>query len=459
MAELERDLNRDLATAGGFLEKFLDGLDDAPARRLPEPDALRAVAEPPGEQPGDLDQLLETVGVAASMAVETAGPRYLGYVPGGGLVSSAVGGLLGSVLNRYTGLADLAPGLVALEEGVLRWLVSVFGLPPGAGGLLTTGGSQAMLSMALAVRERRFGDGDLSRARIYLSDQAHHSIEKAARVVGFPAAAVRHVPTGDGRRLDADAVASAVTADRAAGLEPALLVGNGGTTNAGTVDPLCDLADVAEQHGLWYHVDACYGGFFQLTGRGRARFAGIERADSVTLDPHKSLFLPYGTGALLVRDRASFAGADGGHRAEYMQDLADRDLPDYATLGTELTREPRGLRLWLPLHLHGVAAFRTALDEKLDLAQHAYDTLAAMPHADVLEPPDLSTVVFRVPGGDDANRSVLDRVNGTGRVFWSSTRLDGRLTLRLCILSFRTHRPHVDEALDAVHTAAVEHAG
>jgi aromatic-L-amino-acid decarboxylase len=246
-----------------------------------------------------------------------------------------------------------------------------------------------------------------------------------------------------------------VAADRAAGRRPFLLVATAGTTSTGTVDPLPELARVARDHGLWFHVDAAYGGFFQLTERGRRRLAGIEQADSLVLDPHKGLFLPYGTGVVLVRDTAwlhdAFA-ADG----VYLQDAATgaAQLPDYADRGPELTRDFRGLRLWLPLHLHGVAAFREALDEKLDLVAHAHQELSAEAALELPWVPDLSTVVFRRRGDDAGNRDLLQRINGTRRVFLSSTQIGGRYTLRLCVLSHRTHHEHVAAAVAAIRDAA-----
>ena len=442
-----------LAQVSERLAGFIDGLPAAPAHAVGRAAGAVDLAAP-GEKPGELSDLLDHVFTAAALAIETAGPGFFGYIPGGGAVSSAVGELISRTLNRYTALADFAPALVALEDGLLRWLTTLFGLPPGSGGLLTTGGSQAVLSMVLAARQRYLGE-ELARGRIYLSDQANHCIHKAARIAGFPARSLRVVPTSRGRHLDPDAVAAAIAEDRAAGLTPFLLFGSAGTTNTGAVDPLADLAAVAARHHLWFHVDGCYGGFFQLTERGRTRLAGIEHADSVSLDPHKSLFLPYGTGTLLVRDLTTLAAAHtDDDPGEYLQDLAERPLPNYAHLGTELSREYRGLRLWLPLHLHGLAAFRDALDEKLDLALRAHHALRAEPALLIAHPPELSTVAFRLRDGDDqANRALLDRINATGQTFLSSTRLDGRLTLRICILSHRTHAEHLDQALDIIRDA------
>lgn len=261
--------------------------------------------------------------------------------------------------------------------------------------------------------------------------------------------------------MDVAALDAAVSADRSAGLTPFCVVASAGTTNTGAVDPLSAVADLAAEHGLWLHVDAAYGGFFQLTARGRERLAGIDRADSITLDPHKSLFLPFGTGCLLVRDGQALRRAHSGDAASYLQDIDDVGLPDFADYGPELTRDFRGLRMWLPLQLHGVAAFRDTLDEKLDLAEHAFALLAADPGLEVLGAPDLSTFAFacRVRGGDTdaadaATADLLARVNAEGRILMSSTRLRGRFAIRVSVLNHRTDRARIDEGLEAIRRHA-----
>jgi aromatic-L-amino-acid decarboxylase len=438
------------------LVDFVAGLDRAPTMVTEDRDGVIAsVSGPPPEEPTGPADLVHRIGRAADLALETSGPRFLAYLPGGGDISSAVGEFLARGLNRYGTLAVGAPALAALEDSVVRWFASLFGLPPGAGGLLTTGGSQAMLSMVLAAREQHVGE-DLGSARIYVSDQAHHCVAKAAKIAGFPVRSLRMLATRDGRRLDPRTVADAVAEDKRSGLNPFLVVATAGTTNTGDIDLLPDLAAVAARERLWFHVDACYGGFFQLTERGRDRMGGIEQADSITLDPHKSLFLPFGTGALLVRDLAVLAAAHTAPEpGDYLHDVGPAAAPDYADLGTELTRENRGLRVWLPLHLHGLTAYRNALNEKLDLAERVYRRLAAVPSLEVPHPPPLSTVVFRLRGGDDdANLQFLDRINTSRRVFLSTTRLRGRVVVRLCVLSHRTHAEHIDEALDIITAAA-----
>ena len=438
----------------GLVADFIEGLPKAPAVDLG--DANRLVAEllrPPADGPGEFRALLEQFRRAAGQAVETAGPGYLAYVPGGGLFTAALAELLARTANRYTGLSAFAPALVAMEHGVVRWLCEQFGLPPTATGLVTTGGSMATLSAVAAARSDRLGD-DFGDGTLYVTAHTHHCVAKAARLAGFPATRVRIVPTTPQLRMGAGAAARMIAEDRAAGLRPFLLVGTAGTTNTGAIDPLGELGELARREGLWFHVDGAYGGFFQLTARGRSRLAGIERADSVALDPPKGLFLPYGTGMLLVRNAAPLRAAHTG-TAHYLQDLDDdRGLPDYADLGPELTREFRGLWLWLPLHLHGVGAFRAALDEKLNLAADAYRKLADDPLFEVPWAPELSVVVFRLPSDDRVNQRLLDRVNATKRVFLSSTRIDGRHTLRLCVLSHRTHAEHMAEAIEIIRCAA-----
>jgi aromatic-L-amino-acid decarboxylase len=266
--------------------------------------------------------------------------------------------------------------------------------------------------------------------------------------------------------MDPHAAAAMIRADRDAGLRPFLLVANAGTTDTGTIDPLPQLAALARREDMWFHIDAAYGGFFRLTARGEERLAGVEQADSVTLDPHKTLFLPFGTGALVVRDIAALRAAHDG-TGSYLQDTgAAGSVPDSAHLGPELTHEIRGLRAWLPLHLHGVDAFREALDEKLDLAEHVHDTLSGVPGLEVPQRPDLSTVVFRVrpadgsraaaERADEAGRRLLEQINGHRRVVLSSTIVDNRYTLRVCVVSHRTHRDRIAEALDII-TAEAKH--
>ncbi len=437
---------------------FVEALPERPASLAGVPpqevEALqRRLLAPPAEGPGELDALLREIEEAADAAVESAGPSYLAYIPGGGLYASAAADLYARATNRYVGLSGVAPGMAALEYSVVAWLASVLGMPRGGGGTLLSGGSMANFAAVVTAREQLLGE-EIGRGVAYATEETHQSVAKALHLAGLPARALRRVPCAPDLAMDVSAAAQMIEEDRGAGRRPFLLVGSAGTTNTGAIDPLAQMAELAHREKLWLHVDGAYGGMFALTARGRESLRGIERADSVTLDPHKGLFMPYGTGALLVRDLQKLRAAHhvGGH---YLQDLRPLTVPDFSDLGPELTREVRGLRVWLPLHLYGVAAFRDALDEKLDLAQHAYERLSAAPFVEALGRPALSIVAFRARGrtpeeADDRGRAVLASVNERRRVFLSSTVVGGRFTLRLAILAHRTHLDRVDEAVDEV---------
>src|SRR5262245_32910020 len=325
----------------------------------------------------------------------TASPGYLAYIPSGGIFHTAVADLITDAVNRYMGIWVAAPGLAQLEVNVIRWFCDIVGYPSSAGGILTTGGSLSNFSALVTARRERLPENFLA-GTLYVSDQAHHSVAKAALLAGFPESAVREVASDARYRIRPDALERRIAEDRAAGRTPFLVVGNAGTTNSGALDDLAALAALARREGLWLHVDAAYGGFFLLTERGRRTFAGIENADSIALDPHKGLFLPYGTGALLVRDAAALKRAHA-LSAEYMPAMQeDPLLPDFNLMSPELSRDWRGLRVWLPIAMHGIGPFRRNLDEKLDLALRATEDLRSIPGIEILAEPQLSIVAFRL---------------------------------------------------------------
>lgn len=419
-------------------------LADPAARRLPH------------EEGRSLRDALDVVGRATRLGVNHASGKMLGFIPGSSLFLSAIADLISGVANSYTGVSFGSPGMVALERDVLRWLCDTMGLPAGSAGILTSGGSLATVSALLCARTDHL-HGDLSRARIYLTGQTHYCVAKAARIIGLPPSALRTVGVDAALRMDLDALRAAVEEDRAAGLQPFCVVGTAGTTNTGAIDPLAGIAAVAREQKLWFHVDGAYGGFFRLTERGRARLAGIDQADSIVLDPHKGLFLPFGTGCLLVRDRAVLRRAHSAEDRVYLRDVADAEENDFADISPELTRPNRGLRMWLPLQVHGVAAFREALDEKLDLAELAYRRLSALPGISVLEAPQLSVLAFHCHGSEgtveDDDRltdQLVQQLNASGAVFLSTTKLNGRVMARVAALSLHTTRAMMEEALTAI---------
>jgi aromatic-L-amino-acid decarboxylase len=312
-------------------------------------------AEPPedGTPAGPLLDLLFEKAIPASF--NNAGPGFFAYIPGGGQPYAAAADLISSAVNRYVGVFAPAPALVQLETNVIRWFARTVGYPVSAGGFLTSGGSLANFSALVAARHEKLPENFL-KGTLYVSDQGHHCIRKAALLAGFPAANVREISSDADFRIRLDALAERVAADRAAGFTPFLVVASAGTTNTGAVDDLDALADFAEQEALWLHTDAAYGGFFALTSRGRAALKGLQRADSIVLDPHKGLFLPYGTGSLLVKDPASLRRSHSvsAHYMPGMQD--DLDSVDFCEISPELSRNFRGLGSWLAVKLCGLGA-------------------------------------------------------------------------------------------------------
>ena len=448
------ELEAVLAKVSRLVRDLLDGYAQRPIVGHPTGAHLvpGLLADRPGE-PVSLDEALASVHEVVNTGPDIATGGELAYIPPSGLVTSAIAELIAATANRYTGLSGQTPAAVALEAGVLSWLTELFDLPATAQAILLSGGSAANLSALVAARDKH-APGAPHRATIYIGEQAHASVRKAARIAGIDPANVRVLPSPSGLRLDTEAVRLAIKQDLADGLLPIAIVAAAGTTNSGTIDPLPALATLARELGVWFHVDAAYGGFFQLTERGRARLVGIDQADSITLDPHKSLFLPFGTGALLVRDRDDLRRAFA-EDADYLRDLPDMgELPDFSQLTPELTRDWRGLKLWLPLKLHGVDAFRAALDDKLDLAALAWRMLDEDVNVEVLSRPDLSIVTFRVRGDDAAQDRALEAVHRDGRVRLSSTVIGGRVTLRMAILSHRTDRDRVELAVRLLSDAA-----
>lgn len=382
---------------------------------------------------------------------------HLGYIPGGGIYFSALGDYVADVFNHYAGVFFAGPGAVRMENLLIDWMKGLVGYPSSAVGNLTSGGSLANLIAIVTARDaKKITARQIERSVIYLSEQAHHSVDKAIRIAGLGECVIRHLPLDEKYRIIPNALARQIAEDQGAGLNPFLMVASAGTTDVGAVDPLAQIGDIAAANGLWYHIDAAYGGFFLLTEEGSTKLRGIERSDSVVIDPHKGLFLPYGLGVVLVKDAAAL-GASHHYQANYMQDaVSSNEEPSPADLSPELTKHFRGLRLWLPLKLHGVAPFRACLEEKLLLTKYFYDEIRRLGFVCDLEP-ELSVVVYRYEpetgDADEFNRRLMDAVVADGRVFISSTILKGKFTLRFACLAFRTHLATVDTLLEVLATA------
>ncbi len=453
----ERELEAQTRAVAELVLEQLRTLDRQPSFDLDGAEELRAsFREPVPESGHPIESLLRRLRPAIAKSYNTAGPGYLAYIPGGGVYAAALADLLAAATNRYVGVTGAAPVLAQIEATAVDWLCTLMGLPAGSRGILTSGGSLSSFSAIVTARHERLGEA-FADGSMYFSDQTHHCVTKSARLAGFPRASLRELPTDARFRLVPRALEEAVREDRERGRRPFLVVANVGTTNTGAIDPLPDVLKVAREHGLWVHADAAYGGFFRLAPGGEDLLRGVEECDSITLDPHKGLFLPYGLGALLVRDGSALVRAHG-ESASYVQDVAEEGSLGFADLSPELSRDFRGLRLWLPLMLHGVAAFREQLAEKLALARWFYEELRADPSFELLDEPRLSIVAFRLRAPEaEAERlgpELQRRVNARRRVFLSSTRIGGRYALRICVLSFRTHEDRVRDAAQALKEEA-----
>ncbi len=413
----------------------------------------RSLREPAPEAGSPLEPLLDALfDDYIPRSFTTPGPGYLAYIPGGGVFPAALADLISNTTNRFTGIWQSAPVLLQLEANALDWLREWMGLPSTTRGLFTTGGSMATFNAVACARERLLG-AELRPGTVYVSSQAHHSVTKAARLAGIAADRVRTLPVDAAYRLRVDALASAVAADRAAGLRPFLVVSSAGTTNTGAVDPLDEIADYAAREGLWHHVDGAYGAFFQLVPELHATLSGLSRADSLTLDPHKGMFLPYGTGALLVRDGAALRALHSAS-AGYLPELQEQ-FYDPSQYGPDLSRDAPGLRVWLTLKLYGTARYRAALSEKHALAVWAAEQLAGVPGVVLDAPPALSLFAFHLegPGLESleqqnlATRRLMERVTARGAVMVSGAQVGERYLGRVCVLSFRTRRARLELGL------------
>ena len=452
---LEPDADQRRALGNQTLDhalNFLDGIDDAPTLRPPT-EAFAQRFDPEFREEGrDPTTVLNYVGACIEKpGIATTSPRFMGYIPGGGLFHSALGDMLAAAANKYSGFAPAAPGAVRIENACVAWLASVIGYPETAAGTLTSGGSLANLTAMVAARDARDADGG---GAVYLTRFAHHCVDKALHIAGRSRSPRRVIETDANYRMSVAALEQALETDRKNGVRPWLVVASAGTVDTGAIDPLPEIGELCRRYGAWFHVDGAYGGLFSLCDEGKAKLSGIEQADSVALDPHKTLFLPYGTGAALVRDGQHLLDAFSAI-ADYITPFSETDVgPSPADLSPELTRHFRAMRLWLPLQIAGVAAFRAAQSEKLALARYFHARLSALDGWDAGPSPDLSVVAFRyMPKSGDAdafNERLIKHVQDEGRVMLSGTRIDGRYYLRCAILCFRTHLEHVEEAVDAV---------
>jgi len=442
---LELDPERMRALGYRTVDALVEWLNDpeAPPLRRATPDEMAERLG--GAEATSFDDALATLfRDVLPFASRGAHPRFFAYVPFAGTWPGALGDFVASACNVYAGSWQEGAGPTQLELELLHRFKDWVGYPRSASGSLVSGGSMANLTAIACARESSVGSmrDDLV---IYASDQTHSSVARGARVLGFRPDQLRVLPVDSEQRLELATLADAVAADERAGRRPFLVVANAGATSTGAVDPVAELAGFCRDRALWLHVDAAYGGFAVLTERGRAQLGDLSEAHSICLDPHKWLYQPYECGCLLVRD------GDALRRAfevssDYLRDAeAAQGYVNFADYGLQLSRTSRAFKLWLSLSTFGVDAFRAAIDRTLDLAEHARGLIEASDALELVAKPSLGVVCFRRRGHDTDELVAALEASGLGLI--SSTRVDGRAAMRLCILSHTTTERDVEQVL------------
>lgn len=445
------------STAFDYCTQFLNELPLAPAfysNELTKPNFLADIQ--PEETPGSIGHIMETTSHLNQSGLNTASAAHFGYIPAGGIYAASIADYLVSVANRFPTVHFCAPAIVELENTMIKWLCSLFGYNEQAGGVFTSGGSLATLTAIVAARDaHEISKNDLTKTVVYLTQYSHHCIQKGLKIAGLGQVQLRIVDVDESFRMSPEHLKSLIKIDLEEGLMPWMTVATAGSTDIGAVDPVDEITQIGHRFKMWVHVDAAYGGFFILTEKGKTLFKNFHQADSIVVDPHKSMFLPYGIGTVLVKDLSCLLDSFS-YDASYLRDYTDNPgQVSPADLSPELTRNFRGLKLWLPLKLYGIKPFRAALEEKLLLAQYFYTEIQKTNGIEIICPPELSIVTFRYvpPAANNANAfntELIKNIQATGKVFMSSTLINQNVYLRMACLSFRSHLVHVQLAIEVI---------
>jgi aromatic-L-amino-acid/L-tryptophan decarboxylase len=440
----------------------IEGLRDGPVLQTDMLDPMRErLAAQPSSGPREFGELLRVLDEDVLPFVgHFDHPRFFGYIPGAGTWPAALGDLIAAATMIDAGSWREAAGPSALELTVLDWFRDWVDYPESAAGVLVSGGSAANLTAIACAREALIGPMS-PRIVMYTGDQTHSSVARAARHLGFRPDQLRVLPTDDDFRLRPRDVIAAIDADLAADRLPFLVSANAGSTNTGAVDPIGELADACHERGVWLHVDGAYGAFGVLTERGKRAMQGMEKADSITLDPHKWLAMPFEVGCLLVREGRLLERAFELH-PEYLKEGHEAGV-NFADRGLQLTRASRAIKVWLAIETFGLDAFRATIDRAIDQTLAAQARIEADPRLELVTPASLGILTFRRRGADDETAAVTDRRNAaivqalatSGEVLVTSTLIKGRYAIRLCVLNHTTEDDDVAFAVDRVAEANV----
>ncbi len=407
------------------------------------------------EKPAPFEEVLSLVEqhvLAYTMHVNH--PRFLAYVPGPGNFIGALADALVSGFNVFSGTWISGSGPEAVERETIGWLRQWCNFPASAGGLFVSGGSMANLTALAAARQARIGFGD-PRARVYLSTQAHASLEKGLRILGFAPGQIVKLEADGEYRLPVLALAQRIATDRAEGLLPFCVIASAGTTNTGAVDHLPGIARLCREQDLWFHIDGAYGAAAVLTARGRRLLEGIELADSLSFDPHKWLFQPFECGCVLVREGRHLEQAFNIH-ADYMSDTRRYSEEfNYADRGIQLTRGFRALKLWMSVRTFGLAAFREAIEHGFETAEFAAREIERLEGWELVSGPQMGIVCFRCKEGPEGlHERIVDALISDGTALATTTTLAGRTVLRFCTINPRTTEADIRLALAAIDAIA-----
>ncbi len=408
------------------------------------------------ERPENYQTLLKLIfNEMAPLSQLPGHPGFAAYVAGCGNAISNTAQMIAQTLNPFTGHYMMAPGLVALEQEVIKWFIHLMGYDEKASlGYLTSGGSSATMNALMMARLNKIKGHDYSLATGYMSSEAHHCVAKAWVMLGFKKENLKLIKASK-FKMDLNELKKQIQEDRKNGLSPFFLVGTVGTTKTGSVDAINDLADLASSEKLWLHADGAYGALFMLTEKGRTVLKGINRADSIALDPHKALSIPYGTGCLLVKDGSTMS-FDYISDDSYMPPKPTMGEHDYSDITPELSRDYRGLRVWLPIKTLGIAPFVLNLEEKLKLSDWTAEEIKKIKDLELVSPPELSILAFAHKKGDASTKLLMEKINSKGTLFLSSCSLEGRLSIRICLLGYRLHYERLSIALTEIAQMASE---
>jgi aromatic-L-amino-acid decarboxylase len=464
------DLDWDSVRARSFADEIvgvwvelLESLRDGPVvpPNLGLERVREAVALDVPDEPMPVDDLVAHLREAVlDYSLKSGHPAHLAYITGTGTVPGAAADLLASGLNANVGGWLLSPAATEIELQLTRWLAGLLGLPETAGGMIVAGGGVANFIALKVARDATAGletrrSGVIGSMGIYCSEEAHVTIDRAADMLGLGTGAVRHIAVDDDFRIRPDALEEAIRVDLDAGIRPAIVVGTAGTTATGAIEPLAELAEIAFRHELWFHVDAAYGGALALSDELRPLLDGIERADSVTLDPHKWLSTPLGSGCVIVRDIQALADSfDVSAAYVHEEEGLDRGV-NLGFRGPQFSRGFDALKVWVSLLAHGRMAYARRVEHDIELTRYLAARVEEHPDFELLTS-GLSICCFRYrPEGvedeerlNHLNERLLSELQLDGRVFPSNAILDGRYCLRTCIVNFRTEAEDLDRVLE-----------